>query len=54
MLDFPALDQFDGRDSYIHWSLLFLWGKSQDDATQIKISSDEEANIAIATEGEEN
>lgn len=33
---------------------LFLWGKSQDDATQIKISSDEEADIAIAAEGEEN
>lgn len=33
---------------------LFLWGKSQDDATQIKISSDEEADIAIATKGEEN
>jgi len=33
---------------------LFLWGKSQDNATQIKISSDEEADIAIAAEGEEN
>lgn len=33
---------------------LFLWGKSQDDARQIKISSDEEADIAIAAEGEEN
>lgn len=33
---------------------LFLWGKSQDDATQIKISSDEEADIAIAAEGEKN
>lgn len=33
---------------------LFLWGKSQDDATQIKISSDEEADIAITAEGEEN
>lgn len=33
---------------------LFLWGKNQDDATQIKISSDEEADIAIAAEGEEN
>lgn len=33
---------------------LFLWGKSQDDATQIKIASDEEADIAIAAEGEEH
>lgn len=33
---------------------LFMWGKIQDDATQIKISFDEEAYITIAAEGEEN
>jgi len=33
---------------------LFLWGKSQDDITHIKISSDEEADLASAEEGEEH
>lgn len=33
---------------------LFLWGKSQDDVTHIKISSDEEAVLTSAEGGEEN